>query len=192
MLIAGGEDLKAWIKRCRDNHIGVGYPSVLFLVCIFLVFVFSLFGGELLNLADEIATLQSGETAIVVPIELVSSADELASLLSAWTLASFVIVGFSLSRANGIGVASCLLDQFLGITYVGAAFFSLFFGYSAKAELIELLTYAYPSREAFVEAFRPVKGVIASQAICVCLLGAAAIYLAARGALANIVPRGEP
>ncbi|WP_243264861.1 hypothetical protein [Sulfitobacter sp. DSM 110093] len=120
-----------------------------------------------------------------MPIDLLDRTDELASLLSTWTLATFVIVGFALGTASERGLTLGRLDISLGAVFVGSAFFSLFFGYSIKAELVELLTYSYPSREAFLGAFRPLKSVIAMQAFSVCLLGSAAIYLAARGALAK-------
>ncbi len=161
------------------------YPSLLFLECILLLLVFWWGGSSFLGLADELTTLQPGQSAIAVPVELLDRADELASLLSTWTLATFVIVGFALGSASERGLELGWLDILLGLLFVGSAFFALFFGYSIKAELVDLLTYSYPSREAFLGAFRPLKSVIAMQAFSVCLLGSAAIYLAARGALAK-------
>ncbi len=99
-------------------------------------------------------------------------------MLTTLTLALFVVVGFTMSNANrsvrDVGVPSVVA----GLLFFLMAVLSLFFGFAARAQTLDLLTFTYDGYDDLLQEFRSLQVAFGRQALFLVLSATGVVFVA--------------
>ncbi|WP_212524569.1 hypothetical protein [Actibacterium sp. MT2.3-13A] len=160
-----------------------GRGSIPYLAAVlWLVFVVCLvlFGSQLIGEFQERAMpAASDPTTVHASIDaLIEAGDQIASMLTTLTLALFVVVGFTMSNANrsvrDVGVPSVVA----GLLFFLMAVLSLFFGFAARAQTLDLLTFTYDGYDDLLQEFRSLQVAFGRQALFLVLSATGVVFVA--------------